>query len=158
MIVDADSARQRRDWADTVLMRACWLDAAERALVEQVVGKGVRPHEIAAVSGRSLRTVQRQLNRVIERLMDKEVEHILRAHGDWDAMASSVALAVWVQGCTLRDTARRLGISLHQVRQQVQVVRGLLAADQAGRRRWRRAGSRWAASDTREAARMEHAG
>ena len=42
---------ERREVSDYVLMRAEWLLASDRALIEQVFGKGVRPADVAAIQG-----------------------------------------------------------------------------------------------------------
>ena len=122
------SSSDKRELAERVLMRSAWVDGPDRELLEQVLGRGVRPRSVAAVSGVSVRTVQRRVAGLVKRLTDGDVEVVLRRHGQWPAETSSVALAVWVRGKTLRETAGELGMSLHRVRQEVQLVRGLLAA------------------------------
>ncbi len=121
---DAD----RRLQTERVLMRASWLAPADRALVEQVLQRGVRPHQIAAIAGVTTRTIQRRLARLIDRLTDPDCEFILRHHRQWDKPAGDVAIAIWIRGLTFRQTAEQLGMTLHNVRQQVQMIRGYLQA------------------------------
>lgn len=116
---------ERREISDCVLLRAEWLGEADRALIEQVYGKGVRPADVAAVVGCSTRMVQRRVANLVKRLMDPMIVFVLRNHGDWDKLTAGSALAVLVRGLTLRDAASELGVSLHYVRTRVQVVRGL---------------------------------
>lgn len=115
-------------------MRAAWLAPSDRQLVEQVIGRGVRPSSIAAVQGVSSRVVQRRLARLIDRLTDEEALVVMRTHDRWPAKTASVALSVWVRGRSQRQAARELGLSLHDVRKHVHIVRGLLAARSGGRR------------------------
>lgn len=117
----------RRDVADRVLDRSEWLDQADRALVAQVIGNGARTGDLARIAGVSPRTIQRRIAKLIDRLLDPEVVHVLREHQRWPAPTRSVALAVWVRGRTLRQAAAELRLSLHQVRQQLQLARGLMA-------------------------------
>lgn len=121
---DAD----RRLQTERVLMRASWLAPADRALVEQVLQRGVRPHQIAAIAGVTTRTIQRRLARLIQRLTDPDCEFILRHHRQWDKSAAEVAIAIWIRGLTFRQAADQLGMTLHGVRQQVQMIRGYLQA------------------------------
>lgn len=127
-MIATTSESDRRDLSDLLLLRCAWLDEADRELIEQVVGRGVRPSSIAAVTGVTPRAVQRRVTKLVDRLTDAEVLMVLRQHGRWPATTSSVALAVWVRGRTLRQVADELGLTLHEVRQHVQRTRGLLAA------------------------------
>lgn len=131
MIAEHRRHLEVRDLAETVLRRAEFLDANERALLEQVLGKGVRPRDIAAVAGCPTRKVQRQVRAITRRLTDPAVVHVLRHRAQWDRLTAEVATAVWVRGWTYRDTAEHLGISLHRVRQKVEAVRGILAMSDA---------------------------
>ncbi len=130
-MIATTTSSDKRELADRVLMRSAWVDPPERELLEQVLGRGVRPESIAAVSGVSTRTIQRRVASLVKRLTHPDVEMVLRRHGRWAPKTSSVALAIWVRKRTLRDTSMELGLSLHEVRQQVQLVRGLLTAGRA---------------------------
>lgn len=113
---------------EQVLMRAEYLDQPDRALLDQVLARNVRPRQIAAVTGCTARCVQRRVRRLVLHLTDPAVLHILRNHRKWEASTGRVALCVLVQRRTLRDTAGELNLSLHEVRQCVQKVKGLLEA------------------------------
>ncbi len=119
----------RRGYADRVLMRADWLDPAERALVVQVLANGVSPADVAAVAGVTRRSVQRRVRAVSQRLISPLATAVLQGQGRWDRTTASAALNVWVRGCTMRETGRRLSLSLHEVRQHLQMARGLIEAD-----------------------------
>ncbi len=117
-----------RHHIEQVLMRAEYLDQPDRALLDQVLARGVQPRQIAAVTGCTTRSVQRKVRRLIMHLTDPTVLHILRHHHQWDTATGRVALCVFVRRFTLRRTVEQLDLSLHEVRQCVQKVRGHLEA------------------------------
>lgn len=112
--------------AERVLMRSEHLDPLERALVEQVYERGVPLRQIALVRGCSVRTIQRRIAQLSRRLTHPQVEQVLRQHRHWPTLTARIAMHVWVRGCSMRETAQRLDLTLHQVRMQVQIIRGLL--------------------------------
>lgn len=128
-----------------VLRRAELLDPEDRLVLEQVLGNGVAAKDVAMLSGRSPRSVQRQVRALMERLTDERVVAVLRQHHQWDPTRAAVAMAVWVRGWTLRRTAGELGLSLHRVREHVAAIRGMLeesgSGERADRGRWREAGA-----------------
>lgn len=142
MIAEHRNARGVRDLCEDVLRRAEFLDAADRALLDQVLGHAVKPREVAVVAGRSTRTIQRRVALLCRRLTDPKVMYVLRHHHKWAKPMAQVGLAVWVRRWTLRRTAGHLGLSLHHVRRHVEAVRSLIQHDVAPpRRRPRRAAS-----------------
>lgn len=129
MIAEQRRQRNVRDMAEMVLRRAELLDTADRALLEQVLGRGVAPRDVAAVKGVSTRTVQRRVRALTRRLTDPQVLHVMRHRGQWEKLTAEVATAVWIRRWTLRRTAKELGVSLHRVRQRVEAVKGVLMCD-----------------------------
>lgn len=121
-----------REASEVLLGRAVFLPASDRALLEQVYDRGVKPRQIAAVTGESTRAVQRRVRILVRRLCDPQVVAVLRHHRQWDRTTARVAIAYWVHRRTLHETAHDLKLTLHQVRQQLQLVRGLLIAADAG--------------------------
>mgnify|MGYP006302375777 CR=1 FL=1 len=128
----------RRALADVVLDRAEHLDNPERALIQQVYGQGVRTDDLAAVLGVSRRTVQRRLQRLVERLTDPLTVFVIRHQARWDRLTAAIAVSVWVKGLPLRQAAARHDVSLHTVRQRLAHVKGMHAAAEALTRRPRR--------------------
>lgn len=138
MVDERRKSMEVRDLYDAVLNRAHFLDPPDQALLEQVLGRGVRPIEVAKVAGFSTRTVQRRVRQLTRRLLDARVEYVLRHYHQWPSPLPQIALAVWARQWTLRQTADRMNLSLHQVRQHVAAVRGLIDAGLPRRRRPRR--------------------
>ena len=128
----------RRALADVVLDRAEYLDDPERALIRQAYGQGVGTDDLAAVLGVTRRTVQRRLQRLVERLTDPITVFVLRHEQRWDRLTAGIAVSVWVKGLPLRQAAAKHRVSLHTVRQQLAHVRGMHAAAEALVRRTRR--------------------
>lgn len=131
MIADHRNTLETRELSETLLNRAQFLEPADRALLEQVLEKGVRPRDIARVAGTSTRTIQRRVRNLMRRLADPDVLYVLRQHRGWSAPLRQVALALWVRRRTLRQTAAELGLSLHRVRQHAAAVRGLIEQGRA---------------------------
>ncbi len=127
MPLDRSKALIVRQLTDAILIRAPFLDAPERTLLQQVFARGIRPHEIAAVSERSPRTIQRRVRQLVERLTDETVLHFIRNHHKWAPDTAAVALALWVRGHSYRQAAADLNLTLHQIRQLAAAVRALTA-------------------------------
>jgi IS30 family transposase len=134
MIAQLKRRSDRREAADQVLRRADWLDSADRALLEQVLDRGVSTRTIATVSGVSSRTIQRRVARLVRRLADPDVLAVLRCHKQWPAIDAAVALSVIVRGRTMRRAGRDLGLTLHEVRKHLHQARGLIDASRPERR------------------------
>ena len=114
-----------RDHAERVLALAEHLDERDRLLVEQVYRHGLPAAEVARLLGVRPRTMQRRLARLVERMIDP-MYRFVAAHLDLiPEAARAPAKRHFLQGQSQRDVARRLGITLHQVRQHIDAVRTL---------------------------------
>jgi len=133
MIAQCNKPFHVREIAEIVLGRADFLAKPDRVLLDQVLDKGVRPDEIAAAAGRSVRTIQRRVRDLALRPQHPAVVYVLRNHRKWPTTRRAIALAHWVRHERLRDIADRLDLSLYEVRQHVQSLRGLI--DEGVRRR-----------------------
>jgi len=128
MVDEGRKASDVRDLYETVLVRAKFLDPRDRALLDQVLGRGVRPYEVAKVAELSTRAVQRRVRLLIRRLLDPGVEYVIRHYHQWPRDVADVAIAVWVKRWSMRRTADHFDLSLHRVRQHVEATRGLISA------------------------------
>jgi DNA-directed RNA polymerase specialized sigma24 family protein len=95
--------------------------------VEQVVGKGTKPVELAGLTGASVRAVQRRVRRAVDRLLSPETVYVLRHRDEWSARRAAVATAVWVHGLSRAEAAARLGMTPAEVRSESLAVLGLVA-------------------------------
>lgn len=115
-----------RERVETVLNRADYLEPCDRALLNQVLGKDVKPSEVAVVIGVTTRSIQRRVQRLMERLTDDEVVFVLRNSPNWSESLAAAATMVWVHDKSMRETSVAMGASLHSVRNYVAAVRVLM--------------------------------
>ncbi len=115
----------RRDAADRYVDLARHLRPPDRMLVHQLFRDGHTLRDLARLTGRSPRSLDRRVQQLLKR-MDQPTFRFL------DAMphllpreARAVARAVFLRGHSLRDAARATGLSLHRVRRHVQTTRDL---------------------------------
>ena len=137
MTTDRRSRRVMRELTETILLRCTALEETDRILVEQVVGRGVKPREVAAMSGASVRSVQRRLRGLVQRLLDSEVVYVLRHRQHWTRSRANVATVIWVQGHSMQKACEKLSMPLQEVRDHAQAVRGLIAEGERSLRRRR---------------------
>jgi DNA-directed RNA polymerase specialized sigma24 family protein len=121
-------APRRRAGIERMLNRAAYLQPADRALLRQALDQGVPARELAILLGCDVRTVQNRVRRLVRRLNHPETVAVLKHLDDWPHDTAAVAIAVWLQGLSQRDTSSATGLTYHQVRQQVQLIRGYLQA------------------------------
>lgn len=122
------SRTAHRGQVDLILQRAEQLDRADRALLEQALAHGIKPRDIAAVSGKNVRTVQRRLQKLVQRLTCEATSCILRQSWTWPPLTRRIAIGLWIKGWTMRETADRLQVSLHRVRRERDRISGRLIA------------------------------
>jgi hypothetical protein len=116
--VDID-LRKGRDsaLADRLVARADWLPNPEAALVLAVFRDGVPLATLARAQGVCDRLLRRQLGRAVSRLMDNRALFVATHARHWTPVMATVARFIYLQGCSMRETARRSGFSLHTVRE-----------------------------------------
>jgi len=124
--------RTRREHAEAITGRAAWLPADDRELVEAVFAHGrsvaayVRTQrERGLRPGLTERTARRRLRRLIQRLASPRFAFVIDQRRHWGATRRRVAMACVVQGLSLRQAARALGLSLHAVRRHMDAVDAL---------------------------------
>lgn len=129
--------RTRREHAELLTERAAWIPAPDRELVEAVYREGhsvasyVRAHRGLGFERWTERSARRRLRRLVERLASPRFAFVIAARTSWPIARRRVAMAVVVQGKTLRDTARTLGLSLHVVRRHIDAVDALFTESRA---------------------------
>jgi len=116
----------RRALAERVLSRADWVDEPDRRLLEQVIGRGAPPREIAPLMNCSTRTVQRRVRRLVQRLTDPTVLTVMRRSRRWPRATREVARRFYVRRHTLRKIAGDTGMTLHEVRTELNRARGAM--------------------------------
>jgi DNA-directed RNA polymerase specialized sigma24 family protein len=118
--------RRRRDLADLLTDRAAWLPEEDRALIHAVYREHLTAREVAFLRGATARRVRRRLRTLIERMLSRRFEVVLRERDGWGVVRRRIATSVVLEGRTLRETAERLGLTLHAVRRQMVVIEALI--------------------------------
>ena len=128
----SDLRRKRsRDLIESVASRAMWLGRGERTLVLAVYRDGLSAAAVARIRRTKARTVRRQVRLAVQRLFGGEAEFVMRHRETWAATRRNAATLVLVQGKSMREASRTLGVALHAVRLHVEAVRSL-ARGEAG--------------------------
>lgn len=116
------------------VVRLCeWLPPRERELVRAVYGDGRSISAVARLMDADPTHLRRVLARVAARVTSPEYAFVVLNREKWPEARRRVASACWVDGRSVRETARALGLSMHKVRVEREAVRALL--DQARRDR-----------------------
>lgn len=129
MNVNANGMEQltrRRDDAERLVALAEYLNQEEGDLIRSVYSRGLRASEIARAAGCRPRDVQRRLRRAMNRVRDPRFLFTIAHRDTWPRRRRRVASLVILQGISQRHAARRLSISLHRVRTEIEAVRALL--------------------------------
>lgn len=136
--------RSRREYAAMLVERAAWITPDDRELVEAVFGEGLsvvaytrRRRETDPVSPVSVRSARRRLRKVITRLLSPRFAFVINNRSDWSASRRRVAMACVVRGLSLREAARKMGMSLHAVRRHMDAVEALYLASPEKPGAWR---------------------
>jgi len=116
----------RRALAERVLSRADWLDEPDRRLLEQVFGRGARPRDLAPLMNCSTRTVQRRVRRLVRTLTDPTVLTVMRRSRNWPPATREAARRYFVRRHTHRQIAGDTGMTLHEVRTELNRARGAM--------------------------------
>jgi len=118
--------RMDRDVGEVLVGRARWLLAGDRELIEFYFGQGIAAVEIARLQGKPVRSVRRRLKRFATRLASEPFAGVLRQREAWPKRRRNVATAVIVEGKTLGNAAKTLGLTLHQIRREMAVIEHLV--------------------------------
>lgn len=112
--------------AEGLLDLADHLPSSDRALLRGVYDRGMTPVDLARAVGQRPHTVRQRLQRLVERIGSPGFIFVLRSSRRWPRVRRDVGQLVFLQGCSQRAAATRLGLSLHRVRQEVDHIRLLL--------------------------------
>ena len=115
----------RRDTVEQMLHYAEYLAPSDHALLRAVYDRGLSVTEFARAAGCSPQFAQGRLRRLINRINSDAFQFTIRNMRHWPARRRDVANATILHGRSMRDAAKTLGISVHQVRQQLQDIRVL---------------------------------
>lgn len=109
---------------ERMLTLAEHLSPPDRALIDAVYRKGMSIAAVAraAAGGPSERVLRARLRRLVRRLLDRRAEGVARAIRfdlGWPAQRREIARCRYFEFATMREIARRFGLSMHQARKKV---------------------------------------
>ncbi len=123
--------KETRELGEVIVARAEFLLPDDRALVCAVFGEGMDSERVARLRGETARGVRRRVRKLAERVMSREFEVVAGHRDAWPRARRLVATACVLQGRTMREAARHLRMTLHEVRRQMDLVRALVDAEGA---------------------------
>ena len=115
----------RRASAERLLDYADHLDGSDRALLRAVFDRGLTSTDLARVIGQEPRAVRRRVQRLVERIGSASFQFVMRNCDGWPSSRRQVGESIILRGSTQRRAAVQLGLSLHQVRQEIERIRAL---------------------------------
>jgi hypothetical protein len=118
---------------DQILEYSRDLSAADRALIEGVYVRGMRPAEFARAVGMESGAIRKRLERTVRRMSSPLFRFVVRHKNDWTEDRAAIADAVILRGLSQRSTAMMLGIGVHRVRREIDRIRALVDEFDAGR-------------------------
>ena len=138
MIAKSRSVLCDRKLCELVLNRADFLPVADQALLENVLGRGVLPRDLARLEGGGnarVRAIQERVRCLVRRLLHPDVACVIRQHDNWPLDLRRTALALWVRGESVGAHARSRGLTIYRVRQHVLAIRALIQQTRRARSR-----------------------
>lgn len=122
--------------AERLLALIDFLPPGDRELMRAVFADGRSAASIARMAGRSPLVVQRRIAGLLDRIESTEYAVVVVHADQWPDRRAAIARTCIVEGLSTRTAARRLGISVHQVRLELVVIRSLAAsiAEERGER------------------------
>ena len=121
--------KRRRELVERLVERAELVGPPDRALVLAYYRDGQSAADIARLAGEPVRSLRRRLRRVVQRMLSPRFEFVAAHRHTWTPTRRRVAGACVLEGRTLRDTAERLGLSLHCVRRHHDAIQAMFEAE-----------------------------
>jgi len=110
---------------DRLLMRGEWLDPPDRAIIEAIYREGITTAELARRLGADVRVLRRRRRRLVARMLCPLFAFVALNRDAWGPTRRRVATACVLQGRSLRQATRSLGLSLHTVRRHLAAVEAM---------------------------------
>ena len=120
----------RRIDVDRLLLHSRHLPPDELALVRGIYERGMTLVDLARAASLSRQRLRTRLNRALDRLADPAFRYVLERQQRWPPARRDIARLVVLHGRTWRAAAAALGVSLHQVRREIERIRILATRDE----------------------------
>ena len=128
-------ARKLPKSADLLVQRAELLAPWDRTLVEMVMLKNQSAEEIGRIAGINPRTVRYRLHKLAKRMVSQKFLDASRLLMYLNPHEADVVRRYHCQGQSLRMVAAELGMTLHQVRREIDRLNGEMACHRRERAR-----------------------
>lgn len=115
--------------ASRIVARAEWLPEPERSMVVSVFGSGLSAGRVAKLRSMEPRVARRMVSKAAGRLLDPRAVYVAARAADWPVARAQVGRAIFHDGCTLRETARRLDLTLYTVRVHRDAIEGMFESE-----------------------------
>ncbi|MCZ6834480.1 MAG: hypothetical protein O7G85_01775, partial [Planctomycetota bacterium] len=115
--------RQRMNATERLLELVEYLSPSDRALLEAVYHRGMKPTELARAINARPRMIRSRVQRIVQRLNSPLFKFVSGHRADWPRLRREVGELIVLKGTSQRDTAAKLGVSLHRVRQEMVCLR-----------------------------------
>ena len=112
----AQFLRARADIAKKLLDLAEYLPDQDRALLQGVYERGMRPIDFARAIRARPRTIRHRVRGLVERVTSPLFQFVATQPRAWTNQRRIIAELTILRGKSQRDVAHRLGLSLHRVR------------------------------------------
>jgi len=113
--------------ADLMIARAELLSPRDRALVEAVMLKNQSAEEIGQIAGINPRTVRYHIHKLTKRMSSQKFLDAARLMLYLNPREAEVVRRYYCQGQSLRTVAEAMGLTLHQVRREIDRLHGEMA-------------------------------
>lgn len=134
--VDLRKTSRHRGQADLLVRRSEWLPLADRELILAMFRDGRSAKSIAHMLGQDPRRVRRRLKQLIARLHDPRLAYVVSNQQHWGRTRRRIARLLFIEGRSMREATRTLGVSMHCVRTNRDAIEAMCQATQTDRR-WR---------------------
>lgn len=122
---DANRTHAQREHVEQLLRFAEYLPPQDRHLLRQVYEHGVPVSHLAQATGIPARSLNNRLKKVLKRVGSPIFRFVAGSSDLIPSQARKTATYVALHGLSLRDVAEKRNISLHRVREHMNMVRVL---------------------------------
>lgn len=125
--------KARSDNTQRLLDLAEYLPDEDRALMQAVYERGMRPIDFARVIRARPRTIRSRVRGLVVLVSSPLFQFVVSQPGAWSNQRQLIAELTVLRGTSQREVAHRLGLSLHRVRQELVNIRAHCERERYGR-------------------------
>lgn len=129
--IDLRKASPRHALADLLVRRSEWLPPAEQELILAMFRDGRSAKCIAHMLRQDPRHVRRRLKHLVARLRDPRLAYVVANQQHWGRTRRRIARLLFIEGKSMREATRALGVSMHCVRTNRDAIEAMCQAPQA---------------------------